>query len=385
MGIGRGEKEMLGVNFDPASPPKFLRLHLLGVDGGRALRGEFVCHQWKYHFTNLTVAMPRAETPTPRVFTALIEPYVGRPILSGRRELAVEPNEDDARRAVAVEVKTTAGHTDVCFADGRPEQARSIPAAGLTVAGEFAYYSVDDQGLRQATLTGGRSLVSPLVRIETETGQRRATVTRVDYLQRQMWIEPAWPARGTTGFVETGVPGHWTTYSVTGVADDGKASRLSLLRGGDYFRSPIEQVDAAEATVTATLRPLVESIDHNRAGWVASDDQMRTFGRAEYLGMGRFRLDGPLAAELAAGDILRLWEYGVGDTVRQSTTVSLRRTGDTWELDTDVAVRLSLPAAAVRISQDGTTWRDVPAETHDGWTTIAIGPADQPVRLQIRP
>ncbi|MCL4201898.1 MAG: hypothetical protein KJ000_05345 [Pirellulaceae bacterium] len=382
-GIGRGEKEMLGVNFDPQSPPKFLRLHLLGVDGARALRGEFVCQQWKYHFTNLSVALPRAETPTPRVLTALIEPYAGQAFLSGQRQLAVQPNEADARRAVAVEVKTAAGHTDVCFADGRPDQMRSIQDAGLKVAGEFAYYSVDDRGLRQATLTGGRSLVSPLVRIETEADQRRSVVTRVDYLQRQMWVEPSWPARSTTGFVETGIPGHWTSYTITGVVDDGDASRLSLLRGGDYFRSPIEHVDADSATVTATLRPLVESIDHHRAGWVASDDAARVFARAEYLGAGRFRLEGDLTDHLAEGDILRLWEYGVGDTVRQSTTVSLRRTGDTWELNTDVAVRLSLPVAAVQVSRDGASWSNAGSTSPEGWTTVAIEPADKAIRLRI--
>ncbi|MCH5376511.1 MAG: hypothetical protein JJ992_21290, partial [Planctomycetes bacterium] len=380
-GVGGGEKEMLGRNFDPDAPPKFTRLSLFGVGGARALRGEFVCRQWGYHFTNLSVAMPPAESSTSRAFVALIQPYVGRPVLSDPRELAIEPNEDDARRAAAVEVKTTAGHTDVCFADGRPERAREIPAAGLKVAGEFALYSVDAQGLRQVTLVGGRSLVGPLVRIETETGQRTATITQVDYLQRRMWIEPGWPERHGESIVEVGVPGHWTTYTATAVDRDGNASRLSLLRGGDYFRSTIEKIDAAESTLTTTLRPLIEAIDHNRAGWVASDDRATDFWRATYLGAGRFRLDGA-TEKLSVGDAFRLWEYGVGDTVRQPTAVSLRRVGQMWELSTDIAVRVSLPIAGIEISRDGTTWHPAGVESADGWITVDVSPADNPLHLR---
>jgi len=373
---------MLARNFDPDSPPKFTRLHLFGVQGARAMRGEFVCRQWGYHFTNLSVAMPPSETATSRALAAVIEPYVGRPVLANRREMPIRPNESDARRAVAIEVKTVAGHTDICFADGRPDRTREVAVAGLKIAGEFAFYSTDPQGLRQATLAGGRTLNSPLVRIEAELGERQATVTRVDYLKRQMWIEPAWPARRSESVFEVGVPGHWTTYTATAVQTDGKASRLSLLRGGDYFRSTIETIDAAQSTVTATLRPLIEAIDHNRAGWVASDDRAENFWRATYLGAGQFRLDGS-TEKLAPGDAFRLWEYGVGDTLRQSTSISLRRTGETWELSTDVAARVSLPAAAIEVSSDGMTWHKADTKTADGWTTITVEPADGRILLRL--
>ena len=63
-------------------------------------------------------------------FVALVEPYAGQPFITAQRTLPVTGNEADALRAVAVEVKTANGRTDLCFADGRPEKTRRVPAAG---------------------------------------------------------------------------------------------------------------------------------------------------------------------------------------------------------------------------------------------------------------
>jgi hypothetical protein len=385
-GTGAGEKEMLRKSFDPDSPPKYTRLRLFGCDDCRALRGEFVCRQWKYHFTNLMVRTPEAEQPAPRTFLALIEPYVGEPFITACRELNVADAGRDARRPVAVEVKTKNGHIDVCFADGQPDRQRSVPDADLKITGEFALYSCDAQGLRLATLVGGRILESPLIRIETEAANRRGQVTRVDYLAKKLWIDQRWPQRQTASVVETGVPDHWTSYTVTAVENDASGSALSLARGGDYFRSSIEQVELDASIITTTLRPLVEPIDHNRTGWVASDDAASTFWRAEYLGEGRFRLDGPPVTEQAFGNarVLRLWEYGVGDTVRQSTSVSLRRVGTDYELSTDVAASISVQAQSVEISRDRATWETVPNDDATGRCILQAAPSENALWLKIR-
>jgi hypothetical protein len=307
-------------------------------------------------------------------------------VITDRRELTVSDNDLDADRAVAIEVKTQNGHTDVCFADGRPDRLRNTPEAELKVAGEFAFYSIDQDGLRQATLVGGRTLESPLVRIATDRAERRGTVTRVDYPARKMWIDQSWPARGAESVLEVGVPEHWTTYTVTEVEPQSDGSMLTLRRGGDYFRSLIEKIDGPESVVAATLRPLVEPIDHNRAGWVASDDDAKIFWRATYLGEGRFRLDGPPVAEEAFGQtpVLRLWEYGVGDTVRQSTSVSLRRAADVLELTTDVAVTVSLRGKCIDMSPDAKSWHAVPAEGDDGWVTVQAPASNVPLWLRLR-
>ena len=385
-GPGAGEREMLGRNYWPDAPRKFTRLHLLGTEGARAMRGEFVCRQWNYHFTNLMVKKRAVEGTLDSAFVALIEPYVGEPFITARRELTVADNRPDARRAVAVEVRTANGHTDVCFADGRPEEVRAVPDAGLKLAGEFVFYSTDADGLRQATLVGGRRLEGPQVQLVAEVPQRRGNVTRVDYLAGKMWLDQSWLPRQTPGAFEVGVPGHMTTYTAVSVEPDPGGSVITLRRGADYFRSPITELDAGQAVVTTTLRPLVEYVDHNRTGWVASDDSMKTFWRATYLGAGRFQLDGPPVSHDAFGSegVLRLWEYGVGDTVRQSTSVSLRRVeSGVFELAADVAVSVSLRGRALEVSRDGKTWRTAEARRNQGWVTLEVPPRDQPLWLKV--
>lgn len=386
-GSGAGEKEMLRKNYDPDAPRKYTRLHLFGTDGARALRGEFVCKQWKYHFTNLMVRTRQADQPTPRAFAALVEPYAGEPFITARRMLRVAGNDSDAKRAVAVEVRTSNGHTDVCFADGQSNRVRSIPEAKLKVAGEFAFYSTDDAGLRQATVVGGQTLESPLVRIATETAEWRGAITRVDYAARKMWIDKPWPESFGECVFEVGIPNHWTTYTAASIEPAGKGSVMTLRRGADYFRSQIEEVDTAESSVTTTLRPLVEHVDHNRAGWVASDEQCRTFWRATYLGEGRFRLeDGPPVTERVFGEagVLRLWEYGTGDAVRQSTSVSLRRLESrAFELTAHVPVAISLPGKGLSISVNGRKWKPADAVSRNGWTTVELPADERPLYLKI--
>lgn len=392
-GPGAGEKEMLGRNYRADAPRKFTRLHLLGVEGARAMRGESVCRQWNYHFTNLMVRKSAAgDKPLDEPFVGLIEPYVGQPVIDARRELAVVDNQQDSRRAVAVEVRTGGGRTgggrtDVCFADGRPGRLRRVPQVKLSVRGEFAFCSRDADGLRQATLVGGTLLETPDVRLVPAAARRQGKVIRVDYPARKLWLDAPWPTRRTPCVLEVGMPGHMTTYtavSVEGNGPDGK-TEITLQRGADYFRSQITHVDAAAATVTATLRPLIEYIDHNRSGWVASDDAAETFWRAEYLGDGRFHLDGPPIDEASFGDegVLRLWEYGVGDGVRQSTSVSLRRLQPgSFELITDVPVTVTLPGRAITVQIDGKDIVYRVSRNRDGWF---VQPSDRPIRFNAAP
>lgn len=94
--------------------------------------------------------------------------------------------------ATAVEVKTSNRHTDLCFADGRPEKSRTVGVC--EVAGAFAYYSTDSGGLRQASLTGGTLLSTPEVRLKAARRERTGKVVKVDYAERRIWIDRAWPA-----------------------------------------------------------------------------------------------------------------------------------------------------------------------------------------------
>lgn len=371
--------------FDPQSPDKFTRLHLLGAEGALVMKGDLHCTAWLYDIPNLFVQ--RKGPNLQSAFAAVIEPYAGKPFVAAVKMLPVAGNETDARRAVALEVKTVNGHTDVCFADARPDKTRKVGA--LEFAGEFAYHSTDADGLRQCALTGGTLLSAPDVRIRAAVRERTGKVVAVDYLNKTIRIDQRWPARRGRNLIEIGTlpesgqDGYVTAYTATTVWPDQGGSVITFFRGADYYRSRIKDVDPKTGTVTCVLNPPasmgeMKGLDRN---FTASDEQMTHFWRADIIPGDRsnsdypFKLSGaPVTAEAFAPDeALRLWEYGVGDHVRQSTFVFLRRVAPgVYAVDGDVDLSLSLPGAALETSWDRRTWQKARATGQGGWSTIEL-------------
>jgi len=354
----------LGANFDPAAPRHFTKLHLLGVEGARAMRGSLNCFQWKYDFANVFVQKVAKGESQDTTFVALIEPFIGAPFITERRLLEVQVGAmngtpknlaNAAYKAVAVEVKTANGRRDLCFADGIPGLQRIISEAKMTVAGEFAYLSTDTTGLRQATLAGGNYLEAPGIKIVAAARERTGKVVSVDYLNKCLLILPGigWPSHPLNRLFEIGVPGHWTSYAMTEATLGGFSVKLSVENGADYFRSPIEEVKPEEGIVRCVLNPTMGNRPGINKSWVASDDEMKTFWRADLVADKTFKLTGAPVTREAFGPagVLRLWEYGVGDSVRQSTFVSLRRTAPgEFELVADVDVELTLAGQTRKIA-----------------------------------
>ncbi|NLC57689.1 MAG: hypothetical protein GX774_12690 [Armatimonadetes bacterium] len=371
------EQQMLGENYQAASPRKFTRLHLLGAAGLRALRAESVSEKFDYHYTNL-MALRRGEA-LESAFTAIIEPFAGEPFITSCRLLPVAGNETDALRAAAVAVQTRNGHRDLCFADGRPESVRQIGAGetggAYRVAGEFAYYSVDAAGLRQAALTGGTLLEGPHLRLRTAARRRTARVTGVNYPEQSLRIDAAWPEAAAGRAFTIGSPQWTTTYTVTAVRPADGGSTLTLDGGADCYRSPIREVDAAAGRVRC-------AIDFNPGGpkqpaknRVASNDQLTRFWRAEQVSGDTFRLTGrPVSeADFAPSGVLRLWEYGVGDTLAQSAYVGLRRVEEgVYELVGDVDVTVALKVRALAISTDRESWKRLEGRREGDWLAVTI-------------
>jgi hypothetical protein len=338
-GVG-SEQAMLGANFDAASPMKYTRLHLFDSAGLRALRAEVNCthNPIHYHFTQLMVLRKGQDLET--AFAAVIEPYAGEPLITGRRALTVAGNDSDAQRAVAVEVTTRNGHTDLCFADGRPEKTRVIEGTGLRVAAEFAYLSVDKEGVRQASISGGTLLQTPAVTLSVARRERTAAVIGADYARRALVTDAKWPAAARGRLIEIGTPQHRAAYHVVEIADDPKGSRLTLDSGADMVRTRVTRV-APGGVVNADLSGTIRK--RGTSNWVASNESCTRFWRAAPQG-GGFTLTGaPVAAEdFQPSGVLRLWEYGIGDTLRQSTFVNLRRVEGGWEAQGDVDVEITL-------------------------------------------
>jgi hypothetical protein len=369
------EQFMLRQNYDENSPRKFVKLHLFNADdanakNARALKADMVCTKWKYRFTNLMVQRKTKTNDLQSAFAAIIEPYAGTPFLASTQELPVANNETDALRAVALEVKTQNGRTDLNFADGRPQKVRSV-ADRLRVAGEFAYSSTDAQGLRQASLTGGTLLSTPQLRLSVPERERWARVTKADYVHQTLTLNRAWPA-AARGEFEIGSPGRMTSYT----ADTVRGNTLQLKRGADYYRSQIKDVDAKNSIVTCRLEMPLGKIAGLDTNWVASNEEQTHFWRADYLGDGKFQLRGAPVNQAAFGaaGVLRLWEMGVGDAVRQSTFVSLHRVQvGVYQLEGNTAATLALPYSKLLVSSDGKNWR-VPqtAKSAAGWTTFSV-------------
>ncbi|MDA0839890.1 MAG: hypothetical protein O3B01_17370 [Planctomycetota bacterium] len=371
---------------------RFMRLHLLNTKGETAMQAEAVCNKWNYHYTCAFLSRQSENDGLESAFTAIIEPYIGQPFITSKRLLPIAGNEPDALRGVAVEVKTVNGHTDINFADGRPDRTRTVmlDANKLTVAAEHAFYSTDAAGLRIATLTGGTKLFAPEAKIEVVTGERTATVSKVDYLEKTIWIDQQWPGRTSSSILEIGLtnPEHLTAYTAIKSIPEENGTRIVFQRGSDYYRSEVTSIEGD--TVTCVLDPMMMYAPGNRNGWVASNESQTRFWRAEFLDKRQFKLSGPEVNKEAFGKegALRLWEYGVGDKVRQSTSASLVRIepGD-YEFRSDAGATISLRGSSIETAVPGEGWAREEVVASDGWVSlrIPVGRAiDKALRIRVK-
>lgn len=321
------------------------------------MKGDQHCRQWEYWIPQLFVERDGANLES--VFAAIVEPYAGRPFIARVDAVDIPDNETDALRAVALRVETVNGHRDLCFADGRPDKARRV--GNVRVAAEYAYLSVDAQGLRHASLTGGTVLEAAGLRIRAATRQRLAHIVKADYLEKTIQIDQAWPDSARQQLVEIGTlpesgrQGYVTAYTVIAIKPIGPdRAAITFLRGADYYRSLIKRVNEKDGVATCVIGLIMEQGEMVglRKNWVASNEQMTKFWRADMLPGNRATFDYPFKlrgapvreSDFAPEGALRLWEYGVGDAVRQSTYVSVRRLDPRrYEIRANVALSVTFP------------------------------------------
>jgi HEAT repeat protein len=376
MGTALGEQSMAPW-FDAKSPRKFTRLHLPGWKGARVYTDWTFCKQWNYGFTNL-YTVHETEQDSDALFPAIIEPYVGAPFIDSVRLLPVEGNEADASAAVAVEVRTVDGRTDFLFADGRPEKTRRAGAA--SASGEFAFAGEDKDGLRLAALSGGTLLQTPSLTLKTAAREHVAKITKVDHAARTISVAPALPPllSGERALeITSGTRG--TSFMATKI----QGAQVAFPETAGHYASRIIEVDTAAQVVHCAL-PLPYPTPGQERGLVASDRDLKKTWRVDYLGgdaaTGRFsfKLDGPVTeADFGASQSFRVWEYGVGDTVRQPAAVTLRRVGaGVFELTTDTALTLALKGAALELSREAQTWTPLKCSAAAGMVEAVVTPAD---------
>lgn len=354
------ERDYLRQAYDPGAPDKFLRWHV--AHGGDALfmQGDLHCHQWEYYIPMFF--LQRRGAGLESAFAAVIEPYAGEPFIESVTPLAVADNDNDALRAVALQVRMTNGHTDLCFADGRGDVLRQVGDA--RVSAEFAYLSRDGEGVRYAAISGGTTLEAPGISIRMAEPARIAKITEVDYRKNAFKVDSRWPKIPAFRVMEIGAlpgagePGYASAYNVKSFEPVEGGTVIEVEGGADLYRARIIDIDEENGLVyTALIMPIGAFGFGGR--FVASNDDMTKFWRAEMPQGGlsdasyRVALSGaPVSAEdFQPSGALRLWEYGVGDFVRLVGFAGVRRIEPgVYELQGDSDVEITLAGETFEIT-----------------------------------
>lgn len=373
------ESSLLGSCYDSNAPSKFVRLQLFNAGGGQVMKGDLNCHQWKY-FIPMFYVQRKGEN-LQSAFAALIEPYAGTPFIREARQLPVEGNDAGAEQAVALEVKTVNGHTDLCFAGGAGGAERRM--GDTRIAAEFAYSSVDTQGVRQLTLTGGTLLSTPLGSLRLPVPAYTGRVVSVDYPARTVRVDAPWPEYRGDRLLELKTqpgddPEAWATgLTAASIKPKDGGTEIAFVRSVDFYRARIAEVDEAQARVKGPLGLPLQASGFRR-GWTASNDRGTKTWRVRDIGDGFILAGDPVqAADFAPENVLRLWEYGVGDVLTKPAMASLRRVdAGVYELTADAEVTVALRAGGIEISADRQQWKSLSGRKAGGLLECAVKASD---------
>ena len=355
------ESYLLGCAYSPALPDKFTRLHMPGVKNQLVMRGDLNCTQWDYRIPNIFVQ--RHGHNLESAFVAVIEPFAGKPFIESVERLQIDDSDTSAKQPIAVRVVTTNGQVDICYASECPEKLSEF--GDIKVAAETAFYSVDENGLNRLSLVGAAEFESPQIRIKVPRPERRGRIIKVDHSQQSIWIDQVWPASEREQLVEVITqpaddPKAWKTgFTVTSIQPEQNCTRITFLRSAGNYRSQILDVNPDLHEVTAGLH-LPEGCGDFCRGWTATNEAGDRLWRVKSVIDCTFTLDGgPLSRELFQPEnVLRLWEYGLGDEIRQSVHIGLvRLPSGAFELRGE---------AGIEIQFAGHERRDISAEELSG-------------------
>jgi len=332
------EQRQMGAAFDGAGPRKFMRVHLLGQKGQRFLTGVGVIAPYGAgrtdgEFWRQVQVVRRAVAPEANsLFAAIWEPYAGQPVI---KSIAMEGDPNNALGYAAVRLQTVDDIEDLLLAD-TGEQERAL-ADGTRVQGQFAYVSRDVQGLRQASLVGGKLLAVEGLTIKPANAWWEAKVMDVNYLDKAVTLDGPFPARLLDGqFFAVGAPerdghaAHWTTFEAVKVEPKGQATALQWRKGADaYVGKIIEIVPPVGATTAVTMKVALapNMIAGENTQLVATTEKGDSFWRCDVKGNALYLYGNiiPANVHFQVGQRICLYEFGKGDLWRAPTKVSLRR------------------------------------------------------------
>lgn len=361
------EKMWLGKNFDPDAPRKFLRLHLLNVAKAHLTRENAVTVKRGIE-NSFTYIGAEVDAPHGRAFTAIIEPFEGKPFIQSVRRLAIPENETDALAATAVRVQCVNGRNDWLFADGRPEKTRQVD--GVTVSAEAALLATDRDGLKYAMITGGAQLRAPNIEITCAQRAYTGAIAAVDYFNKTFTLNRPFPLIAAPRLVEIGNADHRTAFTISRFAVDRSNKTVFTTRYSPMlFTQPIASIDPKARAVRCTYAPRV-AVTPAREWTVSNDDATKTW-RTQQLKGDTFLLPSAVSKQDFPRKRLILWEFGVGDTVRWATRVTIRRVApQKVEISSNVAATIRLPGK-ISYSLNHKDWISTKPGP-DGWSVIQI-------------
>ena len=278
------EKRYMGVNFNPDGPRRYTRVTMLGCKGDTVLVANGWSDRYKYDFPFLYVQKRAGDGKLESVFPAIIEACAGEPGVTAARLLKVTPNETDAKRAVAIEVKTKNGRTDLCFQDERPETRRKV-AGGVELAAGFAYYSRDAKGPRLLHLVGGTHFAAPGLSVKAERAAWTGRIASMDPDKREIQLDAALPDKGLEGVeFQLGNPQHWTTNRIAAVRPGRGGSVVTYALTAKIYQSAVTWMDGKTRKVNVEIEPpLMNADERYYDGTTAADEGNRHFWRPEII------------------------------------------------------------------------------------------------------
>jgi hypothetical protein len=262
--------------------PVTTRLALFGVEGHKVLVGNTYSDQYKYNFPILHVRACGETDGRQSVYPAIIEPFAGKPFILDKRQLPITPATQDADSAVALEVQTVGGTTDLLYASGDATRLSTI--AGDTKAdGKFAMVSTDASGLRGAQLVGGTTLSHTAVDITVPTRAYVADIAAVNYLKRSFTVEAALPVRLLKDqWIGIANPsGLIHTFKVQGGSVDGGRTTLTHEKTARYYQSAVVGGDETRGGIECEIEPPIFGADPRFIdGTTISNEKLDKFARA---------------------------------------------------------------------------------------------------------
>jgi hypothetical protein len=369
------EPNMMGASYDAASPRKYTKATLFGRAGDTLLVGNLFSAYYKMNIPNLYVQnrQPIQDyalmAEKENVYPALIEAYSGTPFITSSRVLSVAPNENDARKGVALEALTADGARDILFSDGR-DTLRSVEG-GLSVSGRFAYVS-DKSGVQRLRLVQGRQAHYGGLSLKPAATKYTATIKSVDYRSQRITTHEKLPLGVLDGqqfYIYN--PQHHTSYRVTRVEDAGPSAGSVLIydKPADVGNWDVASVTAGG--ITSKDRMVMGDVANRSAGLTVVNEAGDKTWKMEYQGGNSdgyiYGLNGEATTAEDHTDqdgdgrvSVLVYDFGAGDTVEVPTYADLKKISSSeYQFSGDVQTEITLLGSGSLWAFVSGSWKNI--------------------------